>query len=60
MLIARVPQGRERDKPPEPEPDATALPACPCCGGRMRIIERFGHGHTPRTAAGLPPGFDTS
>ena len=47
----------------EPEPDeleTTALPACPCCGGRMRIIERFGRGRAPHTAAGLPLGFDTS
>ncbi|WP_342241101.1 IS91 family transposase [Inquilinus sp. OTU3971] len=42
------------------EPETTALPACPCCGGRMRIIERFGCGRSPCTAAGLPLGFDTS
>lgn len=49
------------DDDPEPaEPETTTLPACPCCGGRMRIIERFGRGHTPHTAAGLPLGFDTS
>ena len=42
------------------EPETTTLPACPCCGGRMRIIERFGCGRSPCTAAGLPLGFDTS
>lgn len=47
-------------EPPEAEPEATTLPACPCCGGRMRIIERFGCGHSPCTAPGLPLGFDTS
>jgi hypothetical protein len=45
---------------PEPELDATALPACPCCGGPMRIIERFGCDRSPCTATGLPLGFDTS
>ncbi len=44
----------------EAEPETTTLPACPCCGGRMRIIEIFGRGRTPRTAAGLPLWFDTS
>ncbi len=47
-------------EPAEAEPETTTLPACPCCGGRMRIIEIFGRGHTPRTAAGLPLWFDTS
>ena len=47
-------------EPAEAEPETTTLPACPCCGGRMRIIEIFGRGHTPRIAAGLAPWFDTS
>jgi hypothetical protein len=34
-------------EPAEVEPEATTLPACPCCGGRMRIIERFGRGRSP-------------
>jgi Putative transposase/Transposase zinc-binding domain len=29
------------------DPD-TLTPPCPCCGGRMRIIERFKRGQTPR------------
>jgi len=47
-------------EPAEAEPETSTLPACPCCGGRMRIIELFGRGRTPRTAAGLPLWFDTS
>ncbi len=47
-------------EPAEAEPETTTLPACPCCGGRMRIIEIFSHGRTPRTAAGLPLWLDTS
>jgi hypothetical protein len=53
-------QAAPEPEPPEAEPETTTLPACPCCGGRMRIIERFGRGRTPRTAAGLPLWFDTS
>lgn len=37
---------------PEGNPTAGAAdpskPACPCCGGRMIIIEVFAHGATPR------------
>jgi hypothetical protein len=47
-------------EPAEAEPETTTLPAYPCCGGRMRIIERFGHGRSPRTAADLRLWFDTS
>jgi hypothetical protein len=47
-------------EPAEAEPETMALPACPCCGGRMRVIERFGCGRSPCTAARLPLGFDTS
>jgi hypothetical protein len=28
--------------------DDTLNPPCPCCGGRMRIIEVFKRGQTPR------------
>ena len=40
-------------------PDATTdhRPLCPCCGGRMIIVEIFGRGGTPRgppsSAAGI-------
>jgi hypothetical protein len=34
------------DPSPQPAPEHTI--ACPCCGGIMRIIERFGRGQTPR------------
>ena len=38
--------------PPEPPADPTELPLlprpCPCCGGRMIIIETFERGATPR------------
>jgi hypothetical protein len=36
----------------EPEPQTTNL--CPCCGGRMVIIERFERGATPHYRASPP------
>ena len=43
--------------------DSDALPPCPCCGSRLRIIERFQRGETP-THRPSPPQllfrFDTS
>jgi hypothetical protein len=41
----------------------TLNPQCPCCGGRMRIIERFNRGETPRHHPSSCPGtirIDTS
>jgi Putative transposase/Transposase zinc-binding domain len=33
----------------QPRDDPATHPPCPCCGGRMRIIERFGRGASPKT-----------
>jgi hypothetical protein len=41
------------------EPPAHSLP-CPCCGGRMVIIETFERGSTPRTRPSSPIRIDTS
>ncbi|WP_225767660.1 IS91 family transposase [Inquilinus sp. Marseille-Q2685] len=60
LIAAQAGDAASDLEPAEAEPETTTLPACPCCGGRMRIIEIFGRGHTPRTAAGLPLWFDTS
>ena len=40
----------------------TALPPCPCCGGRMILIEAFERGMQPRYRPPRPAvmGFDTS
>jgi hypothetical protein len=42
-----------------PDPDATTdhRPPCPCCGGRMIIVEVFARGAAPR---GPPPGAGSS
>jgi len=41
------------------EPPMPSLP-CPCCGGRMIIIETFDRGATPRTLPSSPIRIDTS
>ena len=35
-------------------------PPCPCCGGRMKIIETFEHGSTPRYQPTRTSRIDTS
>ena len=50
-----APEPVDAEEPPDP------LPPCPCCGGRMRIIETFERWKQPRgpprrpTATGAPP-----
>ena len=41
------------------EPSMHSFP-CPCCGGRMIIIETFERGSTPRTRPSSPIRIDTS
>jgi hypothetical protein len=52
------------DKPlaDAPGPDALIAPSrcCPCCGGRMILIERFTRGCAPRPAPPHPIRIDTS
>ena len=55
-------QARQLLAVPAPEPEvenannaqAGAAPACPCCGGRMVIIETFERGGTPRYHSTVP------
>jgi hypothetical protein len=52
--VAAAAEGRDDD---------TFNPKCPCCGGRMRIIERFERDETPRQRPSPRPGstrIDTS
>lgn len=57
-------QGGEPIAPAKPEPPApepkTSLPACPCCGGRMHIIEVFSRGRIPRAAVSARLWMDSS
>jgi len=57
-------------RPPNPDKDAagsdteppTLANPCPCCGGRMNIIETFQRGSAPRSRPTAPPAIriDTS
>jgi hypothetical protein len=47
-LLAPASPAREADSQPAPTTEVPA-PACPCCGGRLIIIERFRPGEMPRT-----------
>ena len=46
---------------PASEGDAPVVcSACPCCGGRMRVVEVFARGAQPRAFTTKPVGTDTS
>ena len=67
--LARARECLPTDTPPDaPDPGVvsevsptdetpTPLPPCPCCGGCMRIIERFDRDHAPRAP---PPTGNSS
>jgi hypothetical protein len=65
QLLAVPPPPRQPDQDApidDSEPKILAQP-CPCCGGRMIIIERFKRGSVPRTrpnAPATPIRLDTS
>jgi Putative transposase len=61
-LLGSMPPAEASASPSQDEPAETVLPPCPCCGGRMTIIELFERGTLPRYR---PPSaaavwFDTS
>jgi integrase len=45
---------------PEPDADHAAAPACPCCGGRLIIVERFRRGGSPQMSPTIAVRIDTS
>jgi hypothetical protein len=68
---ASLARARELLAVPEPEPDAASAqpaagtspnhrPTCPCCGGRMIIVETFPRGHRPRAPPGPSPGLSAA
>jgi hypothetical protein len=59
QLLGVSPTHREPCDTAGDEPPIYALP-CPCCGGRMIIIETFEPGSTPRTRPSSPIRIDTS
>ena len=54
--------GAASDEPQTTEQRETSAPAnaCPCCAGRMRVIERFARGATPRSFKADCARLDTS
>jgi hypothetical protein len=61
LLNALAPQNRaaDADAPEHTEPPTLSHP-CPCCGGRMIIIETFEPGCSPRTRPATSIRIDTS
>jgi len=61
LTVAVAPtQSNERPNDADrPEPRVLALP-CPCCGGRMIVIETFERGCAPRASFSCDVGIDTS
>jgi hypothetical protein len=47
-LLGASPPAETSAAPSQDEPEETVLPPCPCCGGRMMIIEFFERGTLPR------------
>ncbi|HEY0352586.1 MAG TPA: IS91 family transposase [Enterovirga sp.] len=56
-LLAPVPSDQANPQPTHDEPPA---PACPCCGGRLVIVERFRSGMHPRAHPTAAIRIDTS
>jgi hypothetical protein len=59
LLRAPAPQSQPDAAPDRDEPPALAQP-CPCCGGRMIVIETFEPGCSPRTHPISSIRIDTS
>jgi hypothetical protein len=58
LIAAPVPSGDIPTEPNNPGQTASAAtdhrPPCPCCGGRMIIVETFEHSRAPRGPPGGP------
>jgi hypothetical protein len=50
-LLGSAPLAEVSASPSQDEPVETVLPPCPCCGGRMIVIEFFERGTQPRYRA---------
>jgi hypothetical protein len=60
LLGVPAPQGEPDDIDDRADEPSTSLLPCPCCGGRMIIIEIFERGSTPTTRPSSPIRIDTS
>jgi hypothetical protein len=61
-LLGAIPPAQNAASPSKDEPAETVLPPCPCCGGRMTIVEFFERGTLPcyRPPCASVIWFDTS
>ncbi len=55
LIAALAGEPAAAPEPAEPEP-----PTCPSCGGRLRIVEVFGRGRTPRAVVASRLWMDSS
>jgi hypothetical protein len=54
-LLGSMPTSAEKaSSPSQDQPAETGLPPCPCCGGRMIVIEFFERGMQPRQRQSSP------
>ena len=60
LLRVPAPQDELDDADANADEPPTSVLLCPCCGGRMIIIETFERGSTPRTHPSSPIRIDTS
>ena len=63
LAVSTVAETDSAETPQNAEPDGPVLPRpCPCCGGRMIIIEVFARGAMPkyRLPVAAPVWIDTS
>jgi hypothetical protein len=60
LLGVPTPQDEPRGADTNADEPPTHSPPCPCCGGRMIIIDTFERGATPRTPPTSPIRIDTS
>jgi hypothetical protein len=60
LLNAPAPQNEARDAVADADQPQTFAHPCPCCGGRMIIIETFERGCSPRTRPTGSIRLDTS
>ena len=59
LCVKNETQSNGSNEPDGGATEAAEPPPCPCCGGRMRIIETFERGTTPRSFV-VVARFDTS
>ena len=48
LLGSMTTSAEKASSPSQDQPAETVLPPCPCCGGRMIVIEFFERGRQPR------------